>query len=73
MTRAASAALDQHQRRTRVEGDRVACWRIGSVDLDRCRECVYLLRLVRFGARGSSATDVVCADVGYDAGADLAW
>lgn len=58
-------------RRSRVIGDRVACWRIGSVDLDRCRECLYLLRLELTGTAASG--DVVCADSSPEAAIAFAW
>ena len=35
------------ERRQRVVGDQVACRRIGPTDLQRCAECIYLLRLGR--------------------------
>lgn len=59
------------ERRCSVIGDRVACWRIGSVDLDRCRECVYLLRLEVAGTPASG--DVVCAGSSPDAETAFAW
>lgn len=45
MSLSAAVVSGSPERRVRVVGGRVACWRIGSVDLDRCRECLYLLRL----------------------------
>ena len=59
------------ERRSRVIGDRVACWRIGSVDLDRCRECVYLLRLEVAGEPPSG--HVVCATATAESEFDFAW
>lgn len=59
------------ERRTRVIGDRLACWRIGPVDLDRCRECLYLLRLEVAGTPPSG--DVVCADADPEAEIAFAW
>ena len=35
------------ERQLRVVGDRVACRRIGPTEVERCAECVYLLRLGR--------------------------
>jgi hypothetical protein len=58
-------------RRCRVIGDRVACWRIGKVDLDRCRDCLYLLRLEVAGTPASG--DVVCADANPEAEIAFAW
>jgi hypothetical protein len=56
-----------------VRLDHVTCWRLGTVALDCCRECVYLLRLERPTVDGSAALQVVCA--GYDQTPDLdfAW
>lgn len=59
------------ERRARVIGNRVACWRIGSVDLDRCRECLYLLRLEVAGEPPSGR--VVCAAATAEAEFDFAW
>ena len=39
---------------------RVACPRVGTVDLDRCRECAYLLRL-EDALAGGSEIHVVCS------------
>jgi len=33
------------EQRLRVEGNRVARWRLGPVELDRSRECLYLVTL----------------------------
>jgi hypothetical protein len=43
---------------------------MGTVELDRCRECVYLLRIERTGT--PPAWDVVCAGSHVDAELD-AW
>jgi len=43
----AKPAKANSERRQRVLGDRVACRRIGPTDVERCAECVYLLRLGR--------------------------
>jgi hypothetical protein len=48
-------------RRQAVVADRVGCWRVGPGSVDRCRECVYLLRLEPATGPGS-ATHVVCSD-----------
>lgn len=63
MTVSAARVSELRKRRVRVDGNRVACWRIGSVDLDRCRECVYLLSLEIAGAPPFG--QVVCADDPY--------
>ena len=50
------------ERHIPLVGDRVACPRIGWADVERCRECPYLLRVGAFG--GSSETElefVVCS------------
>jgi len=51
MTPSAAEASEIRERRVQVDGNRVACWRIGTVDLDRCRECQYLLRLEEIAGR----------------------
>ena len=71
MTVFAAEPTSSQARRARVIGDRVACWRIGPVDLDRCRECLYLLRLEVAGTPLSG--NVVCADSSPEAEADFAW
>jgi hypothetical protein len=71
MTVVAAEPSGTQERRCRVIGDRVACWRIGFVDLDRCRECLYLLRLEVVGTPASG--DVVCADSNPEAEIALAW
>lgn len=73
MTTAATIAVEAEQRRTRVKDHRVACWRIGSVDVDRCLECPYLIRLEHSGAAEPAAAHVVCADGALDAEVDFAW
>ena len=52
---------DAGVRRQAVVADRVGCWRVGPGALDRCRECVYLLRLEPPSQPGSAA-HVVCSD-----------
>ena len=73
MTVAATIAAEAEQRRTRVKDNRVACRRIGSVDLDRCLECLYLIRLEDSGAAEPAALYVVCADAALDADVDFVW
>jgi len=59
------------ERQGRVERSRVACWRLGSVDLATCRECVLLVRLEVAGEPPSGT--VVCADPDGDGGLEMAW
>ena len=42
-----NSANAKGERQLRVVGDRVVCRRIGPTDLERCAECLYLLRLGR--------------------------
>ena len=70
MTPSEATRNHAQERHIPVEGDRVACQRMGSVMLDRCRECVYLLRIEFAGTR--SAEGVVCAGSHVDAELD-AW
>jgi hypothetical protein len=58
-------------RRQPVSVDRVTCWRLGPVVLDRCRECVYLVRLEGATARHSAADYVICAE--GEPEVDFAW
>lgn len=62
---------DVGERRSRIEGNRVACQRAGTVELDRCRECLYLLRLEIAGTPPMGY--VVCADSSVEAEFDFAW
>lgn len=73
MSLAASTTTENQPRRTRIEGDRVACARIGSVDLDRCRECTYLVRMEDADVSEPGATYVICADAAPDAEIPFAW
>lgn len=72
MTRSISAR-EVGTRRQPVWGDRVICRRLGPVALDRCRECVYLLRLEDATARDSATAYVVCSDHDPEPEADFAW
>jgi hypothetical protein len=66
----------QHEvgaRRLPVSVDRVACWRIGPVELDRCRECVYLMRLEGAHPGDPRAASVVCLDCDPALEVDFAW
>lgn len=67
----ATEASEIRERRVQVDANRVACWRIGSVDLDRCRECLYLLRLEVAGELPSG--HVVCANSYLEAEVEFAW
>jgi hypothetical protein len=60
-------------RRLAVSGDRVTCWRLGQVVLDRCRECAYLMRLESAKAHGLPAAFVVCAGDRPGPEQDFAW
>jgi hypothetical protein len=71
MTVFAAEPGGKQERRCRVSGDRVACWRIGSVELERCRECLYLLRLEVAGEPASGV--VVCADPSPEAEGTFPW
>lgn len=53
-----------------VFAERVICARLGSVEIDRCRECVYLLRIERSAGR---PTHVVCAAQDCEPDLDLTW
>ena len=50
--------------RIRVIDDRVDCPRVGTVDIDRCRECAYLLRLEDAVQAGTSETRRVLDRIG---------
>jgi hypothetical protein len=58
--------------RIRVIDDRVDCPRLDSADIDRCRECAYLLRL-EAAVTGASETHVVCLAASADFGLESAW
>jgi hypothetical protein len=59
--------------RIRVIDCRVVCPRVGTVDIDRCRECVYLLGLEDVVLTGTSVTQVVCSAASVDSGLQSAW
>jgi hypothetical protein len=67
----AAEASEIREGRVQVDANRVACWRIGSVELDRCRECLNLLRLDVAGELPSG--HVVCADSYLEAETEFAW
>ena len=71
MTLSGARVNEVGERRIRVEGNLVACHRIGTVELDRCRECLYLLRLEIAGT--PPLGHVVCADSYLEAEFDFAW
>ena len=53
------------ERRLRVIGDSVACRRIGPTEVQRCAECVYLLRMGR--------NSIVCLEDEIPDQPDFAW
>ena len=57
------------EQQIRVIGGQVACPRVGVVDLDRCRECVYLMRFGVTNPDRPGAAYVACTAV--DAQSDL--
>jgi hypothetical protein len=57
----------------RVIDGRVDCPRVGTVVLDRCRECAYLLRMEDEILAGASETHVVCSAATADFGLESAW
>ena len=59
--------------RIRVIDERVDCPRLGTVVLDRCRECAYLLRMEDAILAGMSETHVVCSAASADFGLESAW
>ena len=71
MTLFAASGGEVRERRIRVEGNRVACQRVGTVELERCRECLYLLRLQIAGT--PPAGHVVCAASYLEEEFDFAW
>lgn len=73
MNPVAAEESEIRERRVQVDASRVACWRLGSVNLDRCRECLYLLRQEVAGEPPSGY--VVCADSYAEAEAEVefAW
>ena len=52
---------------------RVDCPRVGTVDLDRCRECAYLLRLDDAVLAGASGIHVVCSATAAGPGLESGW
>jgi hypothetical protein len=56
--------------RYRVLAERVTCARLGRVAVDRCFECLYLLRLER---SAGNVTHVVCAAQDWDPDFDFPW
>ena len=71
MTVTGGEFIEPGQRTVHVVANRVACWRIGWVDIDRCRECPYLLRLDVAGDPASGY--LVCADSYHEAEVDIVW
>jgi len=56
-----------------VSFDRVTCWLLGPVVLDRCRGCVHLLRLEGASAGDTATLSVVCSDHDPKPGIEFAW
>jgi hypothetical protein len=54
-----------------VTRGRVACPKAGAVALDRCRECIYLLRLGGTRLDRHDPTYVVCLGAAVDGQSDL--
>ncbi|MEP6468779.1 MAG: hypothetical protein ABJC24_03315 [Chloroflexota bacterium] len=71
MTVSAAERSGTEERRIRVVRDRVACWRIGSVGLDRCRECLYLVRLE--AETPDTPGHVVCTNAFLEAEPEFVW
>ena len=59
--------------RARVVGGRVVCGRLGAVVVDRCRECVYLVRLDMAARKDLADVYVVCAGDDPQPDADFSW
>jgi hypothetical protein len=68
-----NSLLEVGTRRQPVSVDRVTCWRLGTVVLERCRECVYLVRLENATAHDSAAAYVVCRGHDAEPELDFAW
>lgn len=68
-----ASALEVGARRQPISMGRVTCWRLGPVELDRCRECVNLLRLEGATAHEPAAAYVVCAGPHPEPEIDFAW
>ena len=71
MTRAADEAVARVEHRAPVSRDRVECWLAGSVEIDRCRECDYLVGLEWTGS--GDPPRVICEEPTQDADAAFAW
>ena len=57
-----------------VTGGQVACPRVGAVSLDRCRECLYLLRFGATDPDRPGVAYVVCTAVDVQSDpSDMAW
>ena len=52
---------------------RVECPRVGTVDLDRCRECAYLLRLDDAVLAGASEIRILCSATAAGPGLESGW
>jgi hypothetical protein len=71
MTDLADELSGSDERRVPLIGGRVECWRVGLVDVDRCMECDYLLRLEIAGAPPSGS--VICAGTHPESEIDFGW
>ena len=60
MTFSTESAPDTELRFPVVAG-RVGCLVIGPVDVDRCRECVYLVRVEEADSRRAGVASIVCS------------
>lgn len=72
MTRAANAKVVGVEHRARVIRDRVECWLAESVEIARCRECDYLVRL-ESPIAGDQPRVVICGAPNQDADVEFAW
>ena len=63
----------RNEHRISVVRYRVACPRVGTVELDRCRECVFLLRLEAIGSDRSCGAHVVCMPTGAASRSEFEW
>ena len=70
--RALSPAANR-ERHIPLVGDRVACPRLGSVDLERCRECPYLVRVGTPGGSGEPDVGFVVCSVAAAGPSDIDW
>jgi hypothetical protein len=67
---ASTSAQGADEVRYPVLAGRVTCVRLGAVEVERCRECVYLLRME---SSAGTPTHVVCAAQDLEPEFDFAW